>query len=107
MELRYRQQHNGMYILTKYDIEKIATDFLREQFPMNLDYPIPLNTEVLFDKLGLMVKHKYLGIPGHEILGATIMGDEVEMVACDTKMQPIVIEESYGTVLIHSDLCCI
>ena len=106
MKLNYRQQDNGMFILNRQDIEQIATDALSEIAPQTLNYPIPLSTDVLFDKLDLMVKHKYLGIPGHEILGATIMGDSAELVACDMKMNPIVIEETYGTVLIHSTLCC-
>lgn len=95
-----------MYILNRNDIEQIATDFLKQHFPNHLNYPVPLNTEALFEHLGLMVKHMFLGLPGHEILGATIMGDLVEMVACDYMMNPIVIEESYGTVLINTDLCC-
>lgn len=106
MILNYRQQDNGMYVLSRNDIEHIATDLLREQFPTNLDYPIPLNTEALFESLGLRVLHKFLGIPGHEILGATVMGESEEIVSCDTLMKPIVIEETYGTVLINTELSC-
>lgn len=105
MKLRYPQKADGMYILNRNSIEEIATDVLKELFPMNLECPIALRTEALLDNLGLMVKRKYLGIPGHEILGATIMGDSEELVGCDIMMEPIVLEENYGTVLIHTKLC--
>ena len=107
MELYYPQQANGMYILNRNSIEEIATNVLKEQFPMNLEYPTSLRTEMLLDNLGLMVKHKYLGIPGHEILGAIIMGDSEELVGCDMMMNPIVFEEDYGTVLINTELCTV
>lgn len=107
MKLRYSQQANGMYILNRNNIEEIAAGILKEQFPMNLEYPTALKTEVLLDNLGLMVKRKYLGIPGHEILGAIIMGDSEELVSCDIMMNPIVIEESFGTVLINTQLCTV
>lgn len=105
MELNYRQHSNGMYILGKNDIETIATNVLKELSPANLEKPIPLNIENLFDALGLIVKYAYLGIPGHEILGATIMDDFAEILICNIKMEPMVVEETFGTVLISSTLC--
>ena len=90
MELNYRQHSNGMYILGKNDIETIATNVLKELSPANLEKPIPLNIENLFDALGLIVKYAYLGIPGHEILGATIMDDFAEILICNIKMEPMV-----------------
>lgn len=106
MELKYPQQANGMYVLTANDIERVATGVLGEYFPCNLDYPIPLSTEELFEKLGLMVKHKFLGVPEHEILGVTVMGDSAKVPAFDSRMGPILLEETYGTVLINVELCC-
>jgi len=94
-----------MYILNRHNIEDIAAHVLKEQFPTNLEYPIPLKTEALLDNLGLQVKHEYLGIPGHEILGATIMGDSAELPGYDMMMKPTEFEEDFGTVLIHTDLC--
>lgn len=105
MELHYPQQADGMYILKTNSIEEIATNILKEQFPVNLEYPTSLKTEALLDNLGLQVKHKYLGIPGHEILGATIMGDSAELPGYDMMMRPTVFEEDLGNVLIHTDLC--
>ena len=106
MKLNYRQQSNGLFILGRSEIDQIATDVLREVAPQNLISPLALKTEALFDQYGLMVKHVFLGVPGHEILGATVMGDSAEVVVCDILMNPDVTEETYGTVLIHSDLCC-
>jgi len=105
MKLSYPKGADGMYILSRYDIENIAAKVLNEQFPMNLEKPIPLNTEALFDNLGLIVKHRYLGIPEHEILGVTIMGDLEELVGCNSRMEPVVFEETFGTVLINIQLC--
>lgn len=107
MNLCYPQQADGMYILNRNSIEEIASNVLKKYFPMNLEYPVALKTEVFLDNLGLMVKYKYLGIPEHEILGATIMGDSEELVGCDLMMEPIVLEEDFGTVLIHTKLCSV
>lgn len=107
MKLNYRQQDNGMFILNRNEIEVIATDVLREFAPQNLNYPMALSTSALFEYCGLVEKHMFLGIPGREILGATVMGDSAEIPVCDILMNPDVIEETYGTVLIHSDLCCV
>lgn len=106
MELHYRQEPNGRYILGKGDIDRIADQALQEFFPENLEYAVPLNTDRFFDKLGLMVKHEFLGLPDHMILGATIMGDVEEIPGCDILFRPVVFEECYGTVLINSSLCC-
>ena len=106
MKLYYRQQDNGMFILARSDIEHIATDVLSEVAPQNLVYPLPLRTDALFDYYGLAVKHAYLGLPGREVLGATVMGDSAEIIGYDMMMKPDVWEETYGTVLIHTGLCC-
>lgn len=83
MKLNYRQQSNGLFILGRSEIDQIATDVLREVAPQNLISPLALRTDALFDQYGLMVKHAFLGVPGHEILGATVMGDSAEVVVCD------------------------
>lgn len=105
MELCFRQQPDGMYILNRRSIEDIAANVLKEQFPMNLEYPTSLKTELLLDNLGLLVKREYLGITDHEILGAIVMGDSVELPGYDIMMNLTVFEEDYGTVLIHRQLC--
>ena len=107
MELRFRQEPNGRYILAKRDIELIADYVLRKYFPGNLEKAVPLNTEKLFEELGLLVRYEYLGLPDHRILGVTVMGDEEEIVGCDARLNPTILEAGYGTVLIHSSLCCV
>ncbi len=106
MNLNYPKNRSGMYILHGSDLENIAYSVVKKHFPINLEYPRPCDTQQLLEEFGLMEKCAFLGIPGHEILGATIMGDSGEIVACDLMMTPIVLNETYGTVLIHSNLCC-
>ena len=106
MELNYKQRANGMYILYKEDIEQIATDTLKEFSPQNLDYPSALDTDsFLVDHLGLLLKERYLGIPGKEsVLGLTGMCDSADVVTLDNRCRPTVVEENYGTVVISTAL---
>ena len=106
MELNYKQRANGMYILYKEDIEQIATDTLKEFSPQNLDYPSALDTDsFLVDHLGLLLKERYLGIPGKEsVLGLTVMCDSADVVTLDNRCRPTVVEENYGTVVISTAL---
>lgn len=101
MQLRYRQKDNGMYILSKNDIEEIAIDILREYSPKNLEYPMPLDTrDFLEGYLGLTVKQKYIGTLNSGILGLIVMNDFAEIPSYDIMLKPTVLEETYGTVLI-------
>lgn len=95
-----------MYILYKEDIEQIATDTLKEFSPQNLDYPSALDTDsFLVDHLGLLLKERYLGIPGKEsVLGLTVMCDSADVVTLDNRCRPTVVEENYGTVVISTAL---
>ena len=86
-------------------MEDIADNALQEFFPNNLIHVIPLDTVALFEKLGLLVKHAYIGTPGHEILGVTVMDDCVEIPGCDILFRPTVFKEDYGNVLINTSLC--
>ena len=106
MELNYKQRANGVYILSKEDIEKIATDTLKEFSPQNLDYPTALDTDsFLVDHLGLLLKERYLGIPGHEsVLGLTVMCESAEILTLDHRCRPTVVEENCGTVVISTSL---
>ena len=105
MELHYPQEPNGRYILRKADIEEIADNALQAYFPDNLIHTKPLDTAALFEELGLLVKHAYIGVPGHEILGVTVMDDRVEIPGCDTLFRPVVFKEDFGNVLISTTLC--
>lgn len=54
----YRQKENGMYILSRSEIEQIATKKLQEFSPSNLEQPIPLRTtDFLENYLGLVIKY--------------------------------------------------
>lgn len=105
MGLKYAQKANGLYTLSRNDIEQIATTNLQRYYPMNLEYPQPLNAvEYLEECLGLKVKYARLGLPQQGILGATVMCDTAELIECDPFGQPRVVEETYGTVIISSNL---
>ena len=98
---RYRQKDNGMYILSKNDIDEIATKTLKEYSPVNLSRPTPLKTEDFLENyLGLLVKTKYICDFDSGILGLTVMGDEVLIPSYDIMYNRVVLEETYGTVLI-------
>lgn len=101
----YKQKENGMYILSRSDIEQIATEKLQEFSPLNLQYAIPLRTTPFLENyLGLIVKYKYICDFKSEILGLTVMGDEVPIPSYDDLLRPVVLEETFGTVLISQTL---
>lgn len=103
--MHYAQKDNGMFILSKNDIEQIATECLREYNPSLLQSPRPLNTQdFLENHLGLVVKNKYIGDFQSGILGLTVMGDIVLIPSYDEMFRPTVFEETYGTVLISPQL---
>lgn len=105
VNLDYKQKYNGQYILSKIDIEKIATDVLREFSPSNLVVPTQLDTmSFLQDYLGLNVKRKYIGTFESGILGSIVMCDEMEIPSYDEMFHPTVLIETYGNVLISPDL---
>ena len=105
MRLDYKQKYNGQYILSKIDIEKIATDVLKEFSPSNLVIPTQLDTmSFLQDYLGLDVKRKYIGTFESGILGSIVLCDEIEIPSYDEMFRPTVLIETYGNVLISPDL---
>ena len=80
VQLNYRQKSNGMYILSKQDIDDISAAVLTEYSPKNLLNAIPLDTmDLLENYLGLTVKRKYIGTVDSEILGLTVMDDYAEI----------------------------
>ena len=101
----YQQKENGMYILSSSEIEQIATKKLREFSPSNLERPTPLRTtDFLKNYLGMMVKYKYICDFQSGILGLTVMADEVLIPSYDELLRPIILEETFGTVLISPHL---
>lgn len=101
----YRQKENGMYILSKSEIEQIATKKLQEFSPSNLERPMPLQTtDFLQNYLGLVIKYKYICDFQSGILGLTVMSDEIPIPSYDELFRPAVFEETFGTVLISPQL---
>ena len=59
MKLDYPKRENGMYKLSRDNIDEIATSILKKYYPDNLKSPLPLNTiELLEEHLGLTIKRK-------------------------------------------------
>ena len=105
MQLNYAQKENGLFLLSRNNIEHIACSVLSEYAPNNLVCPTPLNTiGLLQDYLGLQIKRNHIGSFDSGILGMIVMNDTVEIPSCDTVYRPIILEETYGTVLINPDL---
>lgn len=105
VQLNYKQKYNGQYILSKIDIENIATNALKEFSPSNLVVPTQLDTiSFLQDYLGLNVKRKYIGTFESGILGSIVMCDEMEIPSYDEMFRPTVLVETYGNVLISPNL---
>lgn len=106
MDLKYPQKANGLYILNSQAFENIAVSALREYCPKSLESPTRLDVDGFLEEyLGLMLKYAYLGIPGYELLGITIMSTSAEIPVCNSLLRPEVSEETYGTVLITTQLC--
>ena len=105
VELNYAQGPDGMYILARADMEKIARDTLEEFAPQNLETPKSFDVDsFLGGYLGLIVKERYIGVIGYEALGLTVMSDEVEITSFDERFYPTIITETYGNVLISPSL---
>lgn len=105
MQLNYTQNVSGRYILSKNDIENIATAILKEYSPQNLTSPVPLDTSDLLENyLGLTIKRKYIGTVKSGILGLIVMNDVAQIPSYDDEFRPTVLEETFGTVLISQHL---
>ncbi len=99
--MHYAQKSNGLYVLYRNDIERIAVEILKRYAPSNLCVPKPLNTtDFLENYLGLVVKNRYICDFGSGILGLTVMGDIVPIPSYDEFLRPVILEETFGTVLI-------
>lgn len=99
------QVSDGMYLLTRADIERVAHDLLKEFAPQNLETPKSFDVDsFLSDYLGLIVKERYIGVIGYEALGLTVMSDEVEIPSLDERFRPTIVTETYGNVLISPSL---
>ena len=62
--------------------------------------PKPLDTAGFLEYLGLIEKNRYIGDFSSNILGLTVFGNLVPIPSYDEMLRPVVLEESFGTVLI-------
>lgn len=105
MRLNFPQKSNGIYVLSRVQIDQLATTLLAQFYPNNLIHSTPLNTvHLLQEHLGLNVKRANIGCFNSGILGLTVFGDEVEIPSYDEMHRPMILNETYGTVLISKDL---
>ncbi len=102
MELRYPCKANGMYVISKNQMDDIATMILEEYMPSVLENPQPVNIENLAeDGMFLTIKNRFI-TEDNSILGMTAF-DDVKGIPClDDKFHPIEIDLDAGTVVIHS-----
>ena len=101
VQLNYRQKSNGQYILSKNDIEDIATAVLKDYAPLNLEIPTALDTmDFLQNYLLLTVKRKYIGVGESQALGAIVLTSTAQIPSLDDDYKSVILEETFGNVLI-------
>ena len=75
IQLDYPMKSNGIYILSKVDMDVIAERLLKEYLPKALEFPQPVNIDyILKEPLALDVKFRILSRSG-SVLGAITFGD--------------------------------
>lgn len=105
MQLNYKQNYNGMYILSKNDIEDVAESVMKDYCPNRLVYPMALDhKDFLENYLGLTLKYEYIGTFNSGILGLIVMSDEVEIPSFDDRAHLCLFKETFGTVIINRSL---
>jgi len=103
MQLDYPQTKNGMYELSRDQMDDIATKILGKFAPDVLTYPQPVNIEHLAEEsFCLNVENKILSID-NKVLGATAFADDC-IVIIDLLIGPILTEINEGTVFINQGL---
>ena len=61
MHLNYPQKSNGLYILSRDNIDDIATRVLTEYMPTVLKHPSPVDIKHLAEEeYGLLIKHEFI-----------------------------------------------
>ena len=102
---KYVQQPTGMHILSREDIEEIATETLKNYSPAHLTSPLPFDTvDFMENHLGLTIKNCFIGGLDSDILGMIVMTDMLPIPSLDRLYKPTILEETFGTVLISSSL---
>ena len=102
MILNYAQKANGMFVLSRKQIEEIAGMFLREYDPASLARPGAVDVEWLAEEcLYLSVEHKLLA-HDDSILGLTVFEDVAGVPCLDEDFKSSTVDLAAGTVLIHT-----
>ena len=103
MTLNYPKKQNGMYLLRSSDFDNIATDFLKEYAPQNLQRPMPLDIDyIITDCLYITVMYRHLTYEG-TVLGMVAFGD-VEVPCLDDMYRPDTLEIDEGTMIVDASL---
>ena len=99
MKLEYPQKYDGLFILSKSDIEAVAYAVLSEYQPEALALPTPVDLDAIAkDNLGLSVESRYLSGNGY-ILGATVF-ESVDLECADETGEIKYETFEKGTILI-------
>jgi Zn-dependent peptidase ImmA (M78 family) len=103
LSLDYPMKSNGMYILSKEDMESIAAMFLGKYLPDALQSPQAIDIDyILTECLALDVKYRTITLNG-SILGISTF-DDVDIDIYDSMMNPVSEHFKDGTVIIDSKL---
>lgn len=100
----YPKDANGIYRLSRRDIEQIASDTLREFYPENLRTPSIINPDDFLDQKGLILKVNPIGTPNSGIEGCMVMVETAEIPYLDENNREAKLVEPYGTMIISPTL---
>lgn len=101
---KYPKDADGLYRLSRRDIEHIASDTLQELYPENLRTPSIIDPEDFLDQLGLVLKVNSIGSPDSGIEGCTVMVESAEIPYLDQNNREAKLVESCGTVIVSPKL---
>ena len=103
MKLDFERKSNGMYIISRVGMDKVAREFLSEYAPNALTKAEPVGiSSIAEEHLGLTLKYQNLS-PNGEISGLVTFGD-TEYDCYDRMFRPVKLEIADGTILIDVSL---
>ena len=101
---KYRQKGNGLYILSKNEIDEIAMDILTSHAPYAVKFPQSVDiTQLATEGFYLDISHRYLR-PDGKLLGMIALLDVKDCKLIDLDYQELSIDLSAGSVLIDTSL---
>ncbi len=103
--MKYKQERNGLYVLSRIDIESLVTDYLKHYAPHVLQNIAPVDIfDLMKNTVGLSIKYRAFYDSQQGIMGMIVMHDSVCIPLYNEKHCLMPIEETYGTVILSSDL---